>query len=298
MTGRAVADNATVPPQRSSSRVNRPSWQPTLLDDLVRDALDPAYVQTAARRRAAGATAPRQGNRPWLVLPALLGAGLLIAVAAHRQSVQAPAASRARAALVADVVRRSDADAALARKLDELRRDNATLREQALRSSREGERLTAELRALEPAVGLSTVRGPGLAVRLADATALRTPAPGRPAAGPEAGRVLDRDLQDVVNALWAAGAEAVAVGGVRLTSTTAIRTAGQTILVDFRPLTSPYAVVALGEPGRLQRGLAASPVGRRLRAFRDTYGLGFGASRIRDAALPAATVTVPRQARP
>lgn len=281
------AHNAPVPPPP------RPSWRSTLLDDAVRDALDPAYVRAAAHRRAAGE--PASGRvRPWLLLPALLGAGLLVALAAHRQAVEAPVASRTRAALAADVARRSDADAALARRLDELRRGNATLREQALRSSREGARLTAELRALEAAVGLSAVRGPGLAVRLADAAAPPTPPPGRP---PEAGRVLDRDLQEVVNALWASGAEAVAVGDVRLTSTTAIRTAGQTILVDFRPLTSPYTVVALGEPGRLQRGLAAAPVARRLRALRDAYRVGFTTSRLGEATLPAATVTVPRQAR-
>ena len=48
------------------------------------------------------------------------------------------------------------------------------------------------------------------------------------------GQVTDHDLQTVVNALWAAGARAIWVGGVRLGPQTAIRTAGQTILVDFR----------------------------------------------------------------
>ena len=57
------------------------------------------------------------------------------------------------------------------------------------------------------------------------------------------------DLQNVANALWAAGAEAIAINGQRLTATSTIRAAGNAILVDFRPVTSPYEVSAIG-PGR------------------------------------------------
>ena len=63
---------------------------------------------------------------------------------------------------------------------------------------------------------------------------------------PDLGRVLDRDLQWLANALWALGAEAVAINGQRLTATSTIRTAGEAILVDFRPVTSPYEVAAIG----------------------------------------------------
>ena len=50
--------------------------------------------------------------------------------------------------------------------------------------------------------------------------------------------MLDRDLQVIVNGLWAAGAEAIAVNGQRLTACSAIRSAGEAILVDFRPLSA------------------------------------------------------------
>ena len=55
----------------------------------------------------------------------------------------------------------------------------------------------------------------------------------------DTGRVLDRDLQVMVNALWAAGAEAIAINGQRLTARSAIRYAGEAILLDFRPLVPP-----------------------------------------------------------
>ncbi len=52
--------------------------------------------------------------------------------------------------------------------------------------------------------------------------------------------VLDRDLQTVVNALWAGGgAEAIAVGGVRIGPTVTIRQAGGAMLVDNQPVFSP-----------------------------------------------------------
>ena len=63
----------------------------------------------------------------------------------------------------------------------------------------------------------------------------------------------DGYLQLVVNALWAAGAEAVSINGQRLGPTTAIRFAGEAVLVDFRPVTNPYEISAIGNPDALQR---------------------------------------------
>ena len=84
-------------------------------------------------------------------------------------------------------------------------------------------------------------RGPGMRLTLDDAPAKdatknagRQPAQQRRA---RQGRVIARDLQIVVNGLWASGAEAISVNGQRLTSKAAIRFAGQAILVDYRPLT-------------------------------------------------------------
>ncbi len=63
--------------------------------------------------------------------------------------------------------------------------------------------------------------------------------------------MLDVDLQILANGLWQAGAEAVAINGHRLSSLTAIRSAGDAITVDFRSLTRPYRVEAIGDPRTL-----------------------------------------------
>src|SRR5207302_160556 len=81
--------------------------------------------------------------------------------------------------------------------------------------------------------------------RRADAPPPVDPVTGRQT-GTNPGLVLDRDLQDVANELWHDGAEAIAINGQRLTATTTIRAAGGAILVDFRPVTAPYQVSAIG----------------------------------------------------
>ena len=94
------------------------------------------------------------------------------------------------------------------------------------------------------------------------------------AADADLGRVLDRDVQLVVNGLWRPAPTAVAINGRRLTARTAIRSAGGAILVDYRPLRPPYRVEAVGDPGGLAARLERSgAVGTRCAPCRDDYGL-------------------------
>ena len=90
-----------------------------------------------------------------------------------------------------------------------------------------------------------------------------------------------------MNTLWGAGAEAIAINGERLVSLTAIRSAGGAILVNFRVLTSPYRVVALGEPAVLERRFGASDIATRFRRWAEIYGLGMTIKRDRKLSVPA-----------
>jgi uncharacterized protein YlxW (UPF0749 family) len=133
------------------------------------------------------------------------------------------------------------------------------------------------------------VTGPGLQITLADAPASSASGSGadpRQGTTPDQGRVLDRDLQSVVNGLWAAGAEAVSVNGQRLTARSAIRYAGQAILVDFRPLVPPYVVSAVGDAAGLQTRFAAGAAGAYLQALRDNYD-------VQAAIVPSANLKLP-----
>ena len=96
-------------------------------------------------------------------------------------------------------------------------------------------------------------------VRLADAPAPIDPNTGRAVRRPTVSRVLDVDLQTRgQRRCGPAGAEAIAINGQRLTATSTIRAAGSAILVDFRPVTSPYEVSAIG-PDDLEDGSTESP---------------------------------------
>lgn len=112
------------------------------------------------------------------------------------------------------------------------------------------------------AAGTVPVAGPGIVVTLDDSSAASS-----------AERIQDFDLQVLVNALWAAGAEAVAVDGQRLSPTTAVRNAGEAVLVNLTPLSPPYVVEAIGDPTDLQVRLARTRASGHLAVLRDTYGI-------------------------
>ena len=102
----------------------------------------------------------------------------------------------------------------------------------------------------------------------------------------------------MVNALWAAGAEAISINGQRLGATTAIRFAGEAVLVDFRPVTNPYLVRAIGDPDELSARFLASPEVGSLAVISESFGLRFEFSQEDDLSLPAASTLELRSAVP
>jgi len=116
------------------------------------------------------------------------------------------------------------------------------------------------------------VTGPGLVLTVDDAASLKNPNvdPGA-VTGPDLTKVFATDLQIIVNGLWQAGAEAISVNGHRLTSRTAIRSAGEAILVDYRPLTRPYVITAIGDPSSLSVEFADNDGGSHLQSLKANY---------------------------
>ncbi|MFI9486228.1 DUF881 domain-containing protein [Promicromonospora sp. NPDC052451] len=241
-------------PGRSPGR--RPDESMTLLREVTERPLDPGYAEMAQRRaRQAGTTAgaPRRSLPSLLsmtLVAAVLGAATTVAVLDLR--APQPEVSRGRAVLIEQIRERSvqveslsDRAAALSAQVDGLQVDG--LLPSAL----------LEINALDRWVnGAVAVRGPGLVVRLTDGSGGGLVEPGD---APAESRVRDADVQFVVNELWAAGAEAVAVNDQRLTSLSAIRNAGDAILVDLQPLNGPtYTIEAVGDPEDMQVEFARS----------------------------------------
>jgi uncharacterized protein YlxW (UPF0749 family) len=109
---------------------------------------------------------------------------------------------------------------------------------------------TKEEKSLKEAAGLLPVEGEGLTIILADATSIPNDANSNDYV------VHNTDLQAIVNAVWAGGAKAVSINGQRLVGTSAIRCAGNTILVNSNLAGSPYEVKVLGNPEKIKKSLA------------------------------------------
>ena len=263
---------------------------PSLLRALLSEHLDPGYAAAAAKRECSGepqAARARASGWLWQALAALLVATVFAAAVAQARLV-APGVSAAQRTLAGDVRAEEASAGALAARRSALTAQVDQVQRRALADDAEGRRLLASLDKLSLAAASTPVIGPGLSVTVTD-----------PGVGPNLSDVskqrvagsrqiiLDRDLQLVVNSLWASGAEAIAVGGVRIGPNVTIRQAGGAILVDNNPISSPYTVLAIGPPHSMQDVFDSSPGLRRLRLLETSYGVGVDVSARDGLTLPA-----------
>lgn len=196
---------------------------------------------------------------------AVLGFGLVTAAASTRDQKRRDQPRQSRLVqLILDRRRQlADLDAAVKK----LRADVIEAQADASKVDSATRDRAARLAALGQLAGTVALQGPGVVVHLADSTR-------KPTSKDEAGafRIHDVDIQLVVNELFAAGAEAVSVNGNRLVSTSPIRAAGDTIVVNFRPLSPPYTVDAIGARAA---DFDRSAIARRFERWRDLFGLGY-----------------------
>jgi uncharacterized protein YlxW (UPF0749 family) len=180
---------------------------------------------------------------------------------------------------------------------EESRLDRATDRVEGLRAdlaaatdaaaendARIGE-VTEKAADLAFAAGVGAVTGPGLSVTLADAprTVDRLIPKGT---SPDDLVVHQQDVQAVVNALWAGGAEALQIMDQRVISTSAVRCVGNTLILQGRVYSPPYVVKAIGDPDRLSRALDTSVNVGLYRFYAERYGLVYETATARKLRLP------------
>jgi uncharacterized protein YlxW (UPF0749 family) len=265
-----------------------------LLVDLVTNPADPGYAAAAARR---GPNPPRRWfDRPVVALGCAL-IGLTLAIAYVHTHRAAPSAAKVHADLVQRVKAAQSAGDSLDAEVQRLDAEVGTARDRALPGTSVG----AQLDQAELLVGATPVAGPGLRVHLADPpTATTTPDNGRRGTTPIGSNQIltDRDVRSVVNELWHDGAEAIAVNGARLTPTSAIRFAGQAVLVDFAPITSPYTIDAIGDSDVLVTSFADSEVASRYHTLAAADGIAFSWDQQSKLHLPATAAATPRYAHP
>ncbi len=184
---------------------------------------------------------------------ALLGLGFLIAAQLAAEGPRVRYTTQERSPLVETATQLQQRQEELKARILELR-SSIQATEQAGEGSAELVRqLNDELQDARIAAGLIPLAGTGIVLQLEDS--MEPVGPGADQADYLVGA---RDVRSVVEELWAAGAEAIAVNGERITPTSAIIDVGPSILVNAAYLAGPYQVTAIG-PDDLYPRLGASP---------------------------------------
>ncbi|MFC8730522.1 DUF881 domain-containing protein [Streptomyces bacillaris] len=285
------------PPDRSTpSPPVRPDASMSLLNNVMDHSLDEGYAEASARRKADGSAGLPRTLRSKLWLAAgLVVAALVVTLGAAEARVSAPVVAKEREELIDRINAETRAADTLESEVDALRHDVSERQRKAL-EQHGGDQ--GELVALLS--GATPVEGPGVKLVVDDAknTDQGGGGPRESSSFADTGRVRDRDMQRVVNGLWEAGAEAIAINGQRLTALSAIRAAGDAILVDNRPLVPPYTVLAVGDGKNLAAAFRDSADGQYLNALKESFDIRTSLSDQAKVRLPAAPSLIVRTAEP
>ncbi|HEX2851031.1 MAG TPA: DUF881 domain-containing protein [Acidimicrobiales bacterium] len=221
-------------------------------------------------------------DRPSLVLAVVAAVlGFLLVTAASTGRAERRAEAPRKTELIRLIESRRSLVDDLDRAVVQLRADVATAQASTSRATAQDRATAARTATLGLQAGTAAVKGRGIVVTLGPSD--RTP-PSPSEAG--AYRIHDTDVQLVVNALFAAGAEAIAVNDSRLVATTPIRAAGDTIIVNFRPLSPPYRVVAIGAT---RTEYDRSEIASRFRRWTKLFGLEYRVSSASNLTVPGYT---------
>jgi len=146
------------------------------------------------------------------------------------------------------------------------------------------------------AAGVVEMAGPGVAVELSDAPAeaLRNDRNLRP----DDLVVHQQDLQSVVNALWAGGAEAMTIQGQRISANSAVRCVGNTLMLHGRLYSPPYRIEAIGPQKAMTASLENDPGVQLYWQYVDIVGLGWVLENLDSIEVPAYDSSIKRAAVP
>ncbi len=306
------------PTTDDSSDPGRVDSSLSLLTRLTAETLDPGYAHAAARRARAQVACPDGSAQPHasglrtrsgravlgprgLRLLGLIGVSVLLTVAAVHERDRAAAVAAEHRGLVTEVEKRLAGVDRLAAQVGVVRTQVSAQRSALLLSSSAGAKLSARLATLDAVTGVAPLHGPGLVLTITDAPGVDATAPLGPRTSTGAsssGRVIDQDLQIAANGLWQAGAEAIAVNGVRLTALSSIRSAGGAILVDYRPISPPYRFVAIADPGLALAAYQNSTAAGYFALLAASYGIGSRLITSRQVSVPGTVDLTLRYASP
>ena len=255
-----------------------------LLTLITERSLDEDYAHVAARRAGQPPVGPVR-SKVWSTALAVAAFGALATIVAVQTSRDADVQELGRAALIRQIESGRFDLAGLQKQISTLTdarvaadTTNATLDEQSAD-------LRTRMQRLEVRTGYVPVTGPGVRIEVASA----------PDAAPD-DEIRDEDLALLVDGLWAAGAEAIAINDQRVVALGGIRNSSRAVHVNGRPLTPPFVIQAIGNSGTLQARLLESSAGLEWFSRASTYGFSYVPQNVDDLRLPAASLRTLRQA--
>jgi uncharacterized protein YlxW (UPF0749 family) len=173
---------------------------------------------------------------------------------------------------------------ALRAELTQLRQELAQRQQAASANTDRLQSLQTELERQQLLAGLVPLQGPGVLVTLDD-SGVQIP----PGADPNAYIIHEYDLRDIVNLLWMAGSEGIAINEERLVGQSSVYCVGSTVMVNNRRLSPPYEIRAIGNP-RVQQDYLRNPSFlQNLKDKEQLYGLRFDVQGASVLTLPAYT---------
>jgi uncharacterized protein YlxW (UPF0749 family) len=267
------------PDQQLPDRVTMP-----LLSLITQQSLDEDYLHVA-ERRAAGASEPARGRPHRIAAVVIVVFGILVTTAAVQTSRNAGVDSAGRATLISQIVDERTSVSDMQDDIVRLRERNVGLSSRLSQLTLTEQASASRLHRLEAVTGFVPVTGEGVKIVVDDAPN-----------GDETQSVRDEDLAILVDGLWNAGAEAIAINGQRLTVLSAIRNVNVAIHVNSRPLSPPYTVLAIGDTQTLQANLLSSTHGQEWFSLVDQLGFVFDMQNEESLSLPAARMR-PRSSR-
>ncbi|WP_109505723.1 DUF881 domain-containing protein [Nocardioides speluncae] len=253
-----------------------------LLERITEESLDKDY-QLAAARNGGGTT----GSGSTKVMTAIVAAviAILVMTAAAQTSRQAEATADDRASLISQINdRRDDLDVQQDKRGD-LLDETTALEERASDAEQREQTASDEVLRLKALTGYVAVRGPGVRVEVDDAPN-----------GTLRESVQAEDLAILVDGLWNAGAEAISINGERLTVLSAIGNSSRAIVVNSRPLTPPYTILAIGDKQTMQARFAQSTHGQQWSVWAAQLGFVFSMENEDELRVPGESLTTLRSA--
>jgi uncharacterized protein YlxW (UPF0749 family) len=244
--------------------------------------MDEDYAHVAQRRAARGDERP--ARRGWATVAVVGAFGLLVAVAAVQTPRDADVQELGRATLVSQIDAGRAEVATLQREIGRLTDALSAAEDRNDTLTVQSDDLESRVRRLEVRTGFVPVRGEGVRITVTN-----------PDSEDPNDEIRDEDLATLVDGLWQAGAEAIAINGVRLTALSGIRNTGRAILVNSQPLTPPYVVEAIGDSATLESRLLDSSEGQQWFQLVNLLGFGYAADSVNNLRLPASTLRTLRE---